>query len=66
MQSIDVNEVREFIEAQSSETKIYIGGDSERFLIGDDWYADYTLCVVIHIDGKHGCKIFGEVHRERD
>ena len=66
MQSIDVNEVREFIEAQSNETKIYIGGDSERFLIGDDWYADYTLCIVIHIDGKHGCKIFGEVHRERD
>ena len=30
------------------------------------WYADYTLAVVVHIDGKHGCKIFGEIHRERD
>ena len=30
------------------------------------WYADYTLAVVVHIDGEHGCKIFGEVVRERD
>ena len=66
MKRINIDEVRTFIEAQSPETKIYIGGDSERFAIGKDWYADYTLAVVVHIDGKHGCKIFGEVHRERD
>jgi predicted RNase H-related nuclease YkuK (DUF458 family) len=66
MKPIDIDEVKAFIEAQSPETKIYIGGDSERFLIGNDWYADYTLAIVVHIDGKHGCKIFGEVQRERD
>ena len=66
MKKIDIDEVKAFIEAQSLETKIYIGGDSERFNIDNDWYADYTLAVVVHIDGKHGCKIFGEVHRERD
>ena len=66
MKKIDIDEVKAFIEAQSLETKIYIGGDSERFNIGNDWYADYTLAVVVHIDGKHGCKIFGEVQRERD
>jgi predicted RNase H-related nuclease YkuK (DUF458 family) len=66
MKRIDIDEVRTYIEAQSPETRIYIGGDSERFVIGKDWYADYTLAVVVHIDGKHGCKIFGEVHRERD
>ena len=66
MKPIDIDEVKTFIEAQSPETKIYIGGDSERFLIGNDWYADYTLAIVVHIDGKHGCKIFGEVQRERD
>lgn len=63
---IDINEVRDFITAQSPETKVYIGGDSERFLIGKDWYADYTLVVVVHINGNNGCKIFGEVQRERD
>ena len=66
MKKLDIDEVRAFIEAQSPETKIYIGGDSERFLIGNDWYADYTLAVVVHIDGKHGAKVFGEVQRERD
>ena len=63
---IDIDEVKTFIEAQSTETKIYIGGDSERFLMGNDWYADYILCVVVHINGNNGCKIFGEVQRERD
>lgn len=64
--SIDIDEVRDFIMAQSPETKVYIGGDSERFLLGKDWYADYTLVVVVHINGNNGCKIFGEVQRERD
>jgi uncharacterized protein len=66
MKRIDIDEVKTFIEAQSPETKIYIGGDSERFNIGNDWYADYTLAIVVHINGNNGCKIFGEVQRERD
>jgi len=66
MKPINIDEVKAFIEAQSPETKIYIGGDSERFLIGNDWYADYTLAIVVHINGNNGCKIFGEVQRERD
>jgi predicted RNase H-related nuclease YkuK (DUF458 family) len=66
LKKIDIEQVRSFIEKQSKETKIYIGGDSEKVCVNDIWYADYTLVVVIHIDGKHGCKVFGEVHRERD
>ena len=66
MRKIDVNEVRAFIEAQGPATKIYIGCDSERFVLGKDWYADYTLAIVIHINGNNGCKLFGEVQRERD
>ena len=64
--AINIDEVRNFIMAQTPETKIYIGGDSERFLIGKDWYADYIMVVVVHINGNNGCKIFGEVQRERD
>ena len=63
---IDIEEVRQFIAKQTPETKIYIGGDSERFNIGKDWYADYIMVVVVHINGNNGCKIFGEVVRERD
>jgi predicted RNase H-related nuclease YkuK (DUF458 family) len=64
--AINIDEVREFIMAQTPETKVYIGGDSERFMIGKDWYADYIMVVVVHINGNNGCKIFGEVVRERD
>jgi predicted RNase H-related nuclease YkuK (DUF458 family) len=63
---IDIEEVRQFIAEQTPETKIYIGGDSERFNIGTEWYADYIMVVVVHINGNNGCKIFGEVVRERD
>ena len=66
MRKINLDEVRNFIESQSPETKIYIGCDSERLRVDGVWHADYILAIVVHIDGKHGCKIFGEVIRERD
>jgi len=66
MKKLDLDEVRLFIQSQSPTTKIYIGCDSERFAIGREWYADYVLAIVVHIDGKHGCRIFGEVQTERD
>jgi predicted RNase H-related nuclease YkuK (DUF458 family) len=66
MKKLDLHEVKSFIMAQSPSTKVYIGADSERYKIEGKWYADYTLAVVVHIDGCHGCKIFGEVQRELD
>jgi predicted RNase H-related nuclease YkuK (DUF458 family) len=66
MRTINIQEVKSFIESQGPDTKIYIGGDSERFNLGNVWYADYTLAIVVHINGNNGCKIFGEVQRERD
>ncbi len=61
-----MEEVKEFIEKQTPETKIYLGCDSERLRVDGVWYADYILAIVVHIDGKHGCKLFGEVIREKD
>jgi len=58
--------IKEYISEQSNTTKIYIGVDSERVKINGLWYADYTAAIVVHIDSKHGCKLFGEVTRERD
>jgi predicted RNase H-related nuclease YkuK (DUF458 family) len=66
MKRLDLDEVKAFIVAQSPSTNVYLGSDSERFKIEGKWYADYTLAVVVHIDGCHGCKIFGEVQRELD
>jgi len=66
MKKLDLEEVKAFIDAQSPETKIYLGVDSERFNVAGVWYADYITAIVVHVDGCHGCKIFGEVTRERD
>lgn len=63
---MDVDEVMSYIRNSSPETRVYIGVDSERIRVKDDWHADYTLAVVVHKDGNKGCKIFGEVIRERD
>jgi predicted RNase H-related nuclease YkuK (DUF458 family) len=66
MRKINLEEVKEFISKQSDTTKVYLGADSSRLNIDGVWYADYTIAVVVHIDGCHGCKIFGQVERERD
>lgn len=63
---LNIEEVKAFINAQTPETKVYLGGDSERFQIDGVWYADYTLVVLIHKDGNKGCKVFGGITRERD
>jgi len=65
MEKININTVAEFIKAQTPETKIYLGCDSERMRVQNEWYADYVLAIVVHINGNNGCKLFGEVHRER-
>ena len=65
MKKLDLEQVAEFIRAQTPETKIYLGCDSERLRIDGAWHADYVLAIVVHINGNNGCKIFGEVHRER-
>ena len=66
MKKFDIDKVKEFILNQGPDTKIYLGADSERIRIDGVWYADYALAVVVHIDGRHGCKIFGYVEREID
>jgi predicted RNase H-related nuclease YkuK (DUF458 family) len=63
----NIDEVKQYITNSSETTRIYIGADSERYRgIDDKWYADYTVAIVIHIDGYRGCKIFGDVRTEPD
>lgn len=63
---MNLEEVKDFIRKQTPETRIYLGCDSEKMKVKGVWYADYILVVVVHIDGRSGCKVFGEVIRERD
>lgn len=62
------DEVAEFIRGTSEQTTIYVGVDSKRFLRGGGksgeprkYFASYAKVIVVHIDSKHGCKLFGEV-----
>jgi len=63
---LNLEEIRQFISKTSEDTKIYIGADSERYNKKGLWYADYTLAVVIHHEGRRGCKVFGGIVTERD
>lgn len=68
---LDLEAVSAFIKSCSAATKVYIGCDSERFRLKDkitgkmEWHADYVTVVVVHVDGRHGCRIFPEMVRER-
>ena len=63
---LNIEEVKAFINSQTPETKVYLGADSERFQIDGVWYADYITVVVVHKNGKNGCKVYGGIVRERD
>lgn len=63
---IDIDSVVDFIQAQPQGTRVYLGADSYRYRRGRVWWAEYTVAVVVHIGGRHGCKIFGETSHERD
>lgn len=63
---LNLDDVRSFIEATSESTKIYIGADSERHKRGGVWFSDTAVAIVIHYEGKHGAKVFGEITTERD
>jgi predicted RNase H-related nuclease YkuK (DUF458 family) len=66
MPRIDPQQVAQYVKDLGPGTRIYLGADSERFKIDKQWWAEYTTVVVIHRNGNNGCKIFGEMDRERD
>lgn len=65
-EKLNLDEIVKFIEQQDPDTKVYVGCDSERHKIKGTWFADYITVVVVHLAGRHGCKVFGAVQRERD
>jgi predicted RNase H-related nuclease YkuK (DUF458 family) len=66
LMKIDVNKVEEFVKSLGPDTRIYLGADSARYKVNGNWWAEYTVACVVHINGNSGCKIFGEITRERD
>ena len=52
-------EVKHFLENTSPESSVYLGCDSMRLKKRGNWFALYTVVVVVHKDSKHGAKLFG-------
>ena len=63
---INLGEINDFVRSCGAGTKIYVGCDSERFILNGRWHADYTLAVVVHVNGNRGCRIFGSISTEQD
>lgn len=63
---IDPEEIKEFVSKYSDSTKIYIGCDSLKFKKRGRWFAEYALVVVVHLNGRNGCKVFAEIQVEED
>jgi len=66
MKELTLEKIRNFISNEPLESKIYIGVDSTVRKKHGKWFADYYTVVVIHKNGCHGCKIFGEIDTEPD
>lgn len=62
--TIDLELVRETVEKAGPGTRVYVGCDSEVISADNTRYVDYIVAVVVHIGGRYGCRVFGEVHRE--
>jgi predicted RNase H-related nuclease YkuK (DUF458 family) len=52
------DDAREAIVASSKESSVYVGADSIRYKKNGTWFAKYTWVIILHMDSKHGCRLF--------
>ena len=55
-----IEEAKKAILESSKESSVYIGCDSIRFKKNKMWYAKYSTVIIVHMDSKHGCRLFHE------
>ena len=62
------NQIEELVEVliQNPESRVYLGCDSVRFRKEGRWYAKFATVCVVHLNGKHGCKVFSNRSVEPD
>jgi len=49
-----------------SNTKIYLGCDSVRYFKNKRTFARFATVAIVHMNGKHGCRIFSSITHEPD
>jgi hypothetical protein len=62
----DLDGAKEYITNSSQTSSVYIGCDSKRFGKKDKRFVAYVCVVLIHLDSKHGAKMFSFEKVERD
>jgi predicted RNase H-related nuclease YkuK (DUF458 family) len=61
------DQAREAILNSSESSSVYIGADSIRYKTkAGVWYAKYSVVIILHVDSKHGAKIFHKNYVDRD
>ena len=55
-----IEEAKQAILDSSPQSSVYIGCDSIRFKKNKTWYAKYSTVIIVHMDSKHGCRLFHE------
>jgi predicted RNase H-related nuclease YkuK (DUF458 family) len=49
---------RMIISSSSADSSVYIGCDSKVFKSNGRWFARYTTVIVVHMDSRHGARVF--------
>jgi len=62
----EIEEIKEYLDNVEPNSKVYLGCDSIKYKKGNTWFARYTTVLVVHMGGRHGCRVFGYSERERD
>lgn len=59
--------IREEIANAEPGTKFYFGCDSRRYQNKKkEWWISFATVIVVHLNGKNGCRVYGLVEKERD
>lgn len=61
-----IEEIVELLLGLSSNTKIYLGCDSIRYIRDGQQWARYATVAIVHKNGNQGCRIFSSISKERD
>jgi len=61
-----IEELVDLLLTVGPDTKIYLGCDSVRFKKDGRWFAKYATVCVVHINGRHGCRVFSNRSVEAD
>lgn len=61
-----IEDIVDLLYILNDDTKIYIGTDSVRFKKDGRWFAKYATVLVVHMNGKNGCRVFKHRSVEAD